>query len=166
MKKIAVIGSGFAGLAAASILAQKGLSVALVEKNQTLGGRARSFQAEGLTFDMGPSWYWMPEVFQEFFALFGKRVSDYYRLEQLDTHSDSGISRSFPRGHAGQYPGALQHDEPRRVGPGNLVPDGRYAQNCRGHDHPGPVPLGRIFYWHVHQQHRGRWRRGPGPEGG
>ncbi len=104
MKKIAVIGSGFAGLAAASILAHKGFSVALVEKNQTLGGRARSFQAEGLKFDMGPSWYWMPEVFQDFFALFGKRVSDYYQLEQLDP----SFAICFGEGDTVQIPAAKE----------------------------------------------------------
>ena len=77
MANVAVIGSGFAGLAAASVLAHKGVSVALFEKNSTLGGRARSFSAEGLTFDMGPSWYWMPDVFEDFFALFGREVADF-----------------------------------------------------------------------------------------
>jgi len=84
MKKVSIIGSGFSSLAAASVLAQAGHEVTVFEKNDTLGGRARTFQSDGLTFDMGPSWYWMPEVFESFFNRFGKSVSDYYELRQLD----------------------------------------------------------------------------------
>ncbi len=83
MKNIAVIGAGFAGLAAASSLAKEGYDVTVLEKNNSAGGRARKFQADGFTFDMGPSWYWMPDVFEKFFARFGKDVSDYYQLERL-----------------------------------------------------------------------------------
>jgi phytoene desaturase len=84
MKKIAVIGSGFAGLSAASHLAQAGYDVTLFEKNSTAGGRARKFEAQGFTFDMGPSWYWMPDVFEKYFGTFGKKPSDYYTLDRLD----------------------------------------------------------------------------------
>lgn len=84
MKKIVVIGAGFSGLAAATTLANDGHDVTLVEKNSTPGGRARQFIAEGFTFDMGPSWYWMPEVFDQYFEKFGKSVSDYYELVRLD----------------------------------------------------------------------------------
>ncbi|HRG08896.1 MAG TPA: FAD-dependent oxidoreductase, partial [Cyclobacteriaceae bacterium] len=83
MKKIAVIGSGFAGIAAATCLAKAGYAVTVFEKNESAGGRARKFQADGFTFDMGPSWYWMPDVFEKYFALFGKKPSDYYTLERL-----------------------------------------------------------------------------------
>ncbi len=83
MKKIAVIGSGFSGLAAATCLAQEGYQVTVFEKNESTGGRARKFEADGFTFDMGPSWYWMPDVFEKYFARFGKSVSDYYTLERL-----------------------------------------------------------------------------------
>ncbi len=83
-KKIAVIGAGFAGLASACSLAHKGFEVTLLEKNAQTGGRGRSFSHQGYTFDMGPSWYWMPEVFDQFFNRFGKKVSDYYTLERLD----------------------------------------------------------------------------------
>jgi phytoene desaturase len=83
MKKIAVIGSGFAGLAAATCLAKEGYAVTVFEKNESAGGRARKFQADGFTFDMGPSWYWMPDVFEKYFALFDKKPSDYYTLERL-----------------------------------------------------------------------------------
>ncbi|MCU0357732.1 MAG: phytoene desaturase family protein, partial [Cyclobacteriaceae bacterium] len=83
MKKIAVIGSGFSGLSAACHLAKEGYLVTVLEKNESPGGRARKFNAEGFTFDMGPSWYWMPDVFEKFFAHFGKKPSDYYQLERL-----------------------------------------------------------------------------------
>ena len=74
MAKIAVIGSGFAGLSAASCLAQKGHDVTIIEKNKLPGGRARQFSEKGFVFDMGPSWYWMPDVFEKYFGLFGKKV--------------------------------------------------------------------------------------------
>lgn len=83
-KKVVVIGAGFAGLATAASLAQKGFSVTILEKNETIGGRARKFETQGYVFDMGPSWYWMPDVFEQFFARFGKKVSDYYELIRLD----------------------------------------------------------------------------------
>jgi len=84
MEKIAVIGSGFAGISAAACLAQKGYEVTVFEKNEAAGGRARKFETNGFTFDMGPSWYWMPDVFEKFFNRFGKKVSDYYSLQRLD----------------------------------------------------------------------------------
>lgn len=83
-KKIVVIGSGFAGLSAAALLGQQGHDVTLLEKNGQTGGRARTWESEGFTFDMGPSWYWMPEVFENYFARFGKQVSDFYELQRLD----------------------------------------------------------------------------------
>lgn len=84
MKKVIVIGAGFAGLSAATRLADKGFDVTILEKNTSPGGRARVFKAEGFTFDMGPSWYWMPDVFETYFGKFGKKPSDYYRLVRLD----------------------------------------------------------------------------------
>ncbi len=83
-KKVVVIGSGFAGMSVATHLAQKGYAVTLLEKHNQPGGRARQFTAQGFTFDMGPSWYWMPDVFEKYFATFGKKVSDYYTLTRLD----------------------------------------------------------------------------------
>ena len=82
-KKIVVLGSGFSALAAASYLAQAGHEVHIYEKNSSAGGRARQLKREGFTFDMGPSWYWMPDVFDRFFEDFGKKTSDYYTLEKL-----------------------------------------------------------------------------------
>ncbi len=82
-KKIAIIGSGFAGLSAACYLAKDGFDVTVYEKNEQLGGRASQLVREGFTFDMGPSWYWMPDIFEKFFRDFGKQSSDYYQLEKL-----------------------------------------------------------------------------------
>ena len=84
MKKVIVIGSGFSGISAACHLAKKGYNVTILEKNEGPGGRASVFEAEGFTFDMGPSWYWMPEIFDNFFEAFGKKTSDYYNLVRLD----------------------------------------------------------------------------------
>ncbi|HUH32754.1 MAG TPA: phytoene desaturase family protein, partial [Daejeonella sp.] len=81
---IAVIGSGFAGLATAALLAKDGFAVTIFEKNNQAGGRAGLWEQDGFRFDMGPSWYWMPEVFENFFNQFGKKVSDYYNLKRLD----------------------------------------------------------------------------------
>ena len=79
-----VVGSGIAGLSAATTLAQNGCDVKVIEKNRGPGGRCRQFSAEGFTFDMGPSWYWMPDVIERFFNRFGKSASDYFELKQLD----------------------------------------------------------------------------------
>ncbi len=82
--EVIIIGSGFAGLSAATSLAAKGFKVTVLEKNSGPGGRARVFQEAGFTFDMGPSWYWMPDVFDAYFRQFGKKTSDYYELVRLD----------------------------------------------------------------------------------
>ncbi|MFY8027712.1 MAG: phytoene desaturase family protein [Bacteroidia bacterium] len=82
-KKVIVIGSGFAGLSVACFMAKAGYDVTILEKNATPGGRARKFEEQGFLFDMGPSWYWMPDVFERFFSQFGKKVSDYYELVRL-----------------------------------------------------------------------------------
>ncbi|WP_179416141.1 phytoene desaturase family protein [Mucilaginibacter sp. E4BP6] len=83
-KSVAVIGSGFSGLSAAAYLAKAGLAVNIYEKNAEPGGRARQLAANGYIFDMGPSWYWMPEVFEQFFNDFGYKAADFYDLKQLD----------------------------------------------------------------------------------
>ncbi|MBP7514577.1 MAG: phytoene desaturase [Flavobacteriales bacterium] len=85
MKRAAiVIGSGFAGTSAATTLASKGYAVTLVEKNDEPGGRARVWRKDGFSFDMGPSWYWMPEVFERYFERFGHTVAQRYDLIRLD----------------------------------------------------------------------------------
>jgi phytoene desaturase len=83
-KQIKIIGSGFSSLAAACYLAQQGNEVTVYEKNSTIGGRARQLKKDGFTFDIGPTWYWMPDVFERFFADFGKKPSDYYHLIKLN----------------------------------------------------------------------------------
>jgi phytoene desaturase len=83
-KQVIVIGAGFAGLASACVLAKEGYKVTVLEKNDQPGGRARVWEKDGFKFDMGPSWYWMPDVFENFFALFGKKPSDFYDLKRLD----------------------------------------------------------------------------------
>ena len=82
-KDIKIIGSGFSALAASCYLAQQGHSVTVYEKNKTIGGRARQLKRDGFTFDIGPTWYWMPDVFERFFADFNKKPSDYYELIKL-----------------------------------------------------------------------------------
>ncbi|MEL4308176.1 phytoene desaturase family protein [Joostella sp. CR20] len=82
-KDVVIIGSGFSSLAVACYLQQQGKNVTVLEKNEQLGGRASVLEAEGFKFDMGPSWYWMPDIFERFFNDFGKSVSDYYELEKL-----------------------------------------------------------------------------------
>jgi len=83
-KRAVVIGAGFAGLSVASFLAKWGFQVTVLEKNDSSGGRARRFASEGFTFDMGPSWYWMPDVFEHFFNQFGFSTADFYSLRRLD----------------------------------------------------------------------------------
>ena len=83
-KSIQIIGSGFSSLSAACYLAKSGYKVSIFEKNSKVGGRAGQLKKEGFTFDIGPSWYWMPDVFDRFFKDFGKKTSDYYVIDKLD----------------------------------------------------------------------------------
>lgn len=83
-QSISIIGSGFSSLAASCYLAKAGFDVTIFEKNKDIGGRARQIKKEGFTFDIGPTWYWMPDVFERFFTDFNKSVSDYYTLEKLN----------------------------------------------------------------------------------
>jgi len=85
-KSIIVVGAGFAGLATAALLSKKGYEVTVLEKNASIGGRARIWEHQGFSFDMGPSWYLMPEVFDRYFAHFGHRTSEYYQLSELDPY--------------------------------------------------------------------------------
>ena len=110
MKKeqhIIVIGSGFAGLSAASVLAKNGYRVTVLEKNDQAGGRARVWESEGFKFDMGPSWYWMPDVFENYFALFGKKVADFYDLKRLDP----GYQIYFGKDDRMEIPASMQQLE-------------------------------------------------------
>lgn len=83
MSKIAIIGTGFSGLSCAAYLAKSGHKVVIFEKNDTPGGRCRQYKEQGFTFDMGPSWYWMPEVFENFYNDFGYKAADFYQLDRL-----------------------------------------------------------------------------------
>ena len=83
-KKVTLIGAGISSLASASFLAKAGFDVTILEKNTSIGGRARQFKTDGFVFDMGPSWYWMPDVFEQFYAKFGHTTSDFYALKRLD----------------------------------------------------------------------------------
>lgn len=83
-KKVVIIGSGFSSLSASCYLTQQGFEVEIYEKNNAVGGRAGQLLIEGYTFDTGPSWYWMPDVFDRFFKDFGRATSDFYKLEKLD----------------------------------------------------------------------------------
>ena len=83
-KSITIIGSGFSALAAACYLAKDGFEVTILEKNNSVGGRARQLKRDGFTFDIGPTWYWMPDVFEKFFNDFNKKPSDFYHLDKLN----------------------------------------------------------------------------------
>jgi phytoene desaturase len=83
-KKVTVLGAGIAGLSTASFLAKEGYDVTILEKNSTIGGRARQFEVDGFVFDMGPSWYWMPDVFERYYNQFGYTTKDFYDLKRLD----------------------------------------------------------------------------------
>lgn len=82
-KKAHILGSGISSLSASCYLSQLGYDVTIFEKNSTTGGRARQLKRDGFTFDIGPTWYWMPDVFESFFTDFGKKPSDYYKLTKL-----------------------------------------------------------------------------------
>jgi phytoene desaturase len=105
--RVVVIGSGFAGLSVATHLAHEGYEVDVFEKNDSLGGRARKFEKDGFTFDMGPSWYWMPDVFEQYFAKFGKTVEEYYELTRLDpsyrVHFAKDHQMDLPASMEGMY---------------------------------------------------------------
>ncbi|MFD0861223.1 phytoene desaturase family protein [Sungkyunkwania multivorans] len=83
-KSVSIIGSGFSALAASCYLAKAHYDVTIYEKNATIGGRARQLKKEGFTFDIGPTWYWMPDIFERFFGDFDKKPSDYYSIEKLN----------------------------------------------------------------------------------
>ena len=103
-KKINIIGSGFSSLAASCYLAKAGYEVEVFEKNNSVGGRARQLKKDGFTFDIGPTWYWMPDVFERFFADFNKKASDFYELKRLDP----AYQVYFNEGETITIPGSLE----------------------------------------------------------
>lgn len=140
MKRVIVIGSGFSALSASCFLARAGFRVTVLERHSQAGGRARVMHREGFTFDMGPSWYWMPDVFDRFFRQFGKETSDYYKLvrlspsyrvffengEPFDVPADwnelAAIFETWEPGAAGRLSAFLHEAEIKyREGMGNLV---------------------------------------------
>ncbi len=104
-KKVHVIGSGISSLSTASFLAKAGYDVHIFEKNSSIGGRARQFETQGFVFDMGPSWYWMPDVFEKFYQQFGYTTSNFYALKRLDPsyrvywpdHSYTNVPAQMPK---------------------------------------------------------------------
>ncbi len=104
--RVVVVGAGIGGMAAAARVAKNGFRVTVVERNDQAGGRARLWKKDGFTFDMGPSWYLMPDVFDRFFAHFGRKTSDYYELKKLDpsyrVFFGPGQEHDIPSDRAGQ----------------------------------------------------------------
>ena len=126
-KRISIIGSGFASLSAACYLARDGYQVTVYEKNEQLGGRASRLARDGFTFDMGPSWYWMPDIFEKFFADFGKSPADYYELDRLDP-----AYQIFFRDDTVTIGGSLEQicSEFERIEPGSSVPLRRFLDRA------------------------------------
>ena len=84
MKSVTIIGGGLSALSASCYLAKENFEVTIIDKNNSMGGRLSSFEVDGFTFDMGPSWYWMPDIFENFFSDFDRDINDYYKLERLN----------------------------------------------------------------------------------
>lgn len=82
-KEVIIIGAGIGGLATACLLGKKGYKVKIIEKNSQVGGRARIYTEDGFTFDMGPSWYMMPDIFEHFFELMGEDITQHLKLKRL-----------------------------------------------------------------------------------
>ena len=97
MKEVGVIGAGLAGLYAACSLAKDGHKITVFEKNEMVGGRSRVFKQEGFTFDMGPSWYWMPKMIDQLFAELGENREDYFSLKRLDPPTRFFGRKASPR---------------------------------------------------------------------
>ena len=128
-KKITVIGSGIAGLSCASFLAKAGHDVTLLEKNAAIGGRARQFTTDnGFMFDMGPSWYWMPDVFEQFYQKFGYTTTDFYELKRLDP----SYQVFWEDGTNDQIPASMNELEAwfERLEPGSSVNLRKFLENA------------------------------------
>lgn len=140
-ERLVVVGAGIGGMAAAARLARDGFDVTVVERNDQAGGRARIWQKEGYTFDMGPSWYLMPEVFERFFAGFGKKTGNYYQLKQLDpsyrVFFGRGEAHDVPPDRAGV---AALFD---RLEPGGGAKLGRYLDDAA---YKYKVAVGEFLY--------------------
>lgn len=117
MKRVSIIGGGLSGLSAACYLAKEGYEVTIYEKLPTVGGRARVFENGGFKFDIGPTFYWMPDIFERFFSDFNKRVSDYYQLVRLDP----GYQIYFGENNSVSVPASLEriYDTFESIEPGS-----------------------------------------------
>ncbi|MBC7556726.1 MAG: phytoene desaturase [Chryseobacterium sp.] len=85
MKKAIIVGSGIAGIASSIRLQNKGYSVQVLEKNAYPGGKLTQLSINNFRFDAGPSLFTMPHLVTELFEICGKKASDYFNYEQLDT---------------------------------------------------------------------------------
>ncbi len=148
MKSVSVIGGGISSLSAACYLAKAGYRVEVYEKNTTNGGRARQYKEAGFTFDMGPTWYWMPDVFEKFFADFDKKPSDYYHLEKLDPAYKVFFSREDSISIPGATEEIIKVFEAREKGAGmqleKLLREAAYNYDVAIHDvvyKPGKSPF-------------------------
>ncbi len=119
-RSVVVIGAGFGGLSTAAYLADAGADVTVVEKNDQLGGRASILEAEGFRFDMGPSWYLMPDVFERFFGHFGRTPEEFYELEHLDPHYRIFFKENDGPRPDGDPPGVVSSPDGDRI---DVTPD-------------------------------------------
>lgn len=111
-----VIGAGVGGLAVANILAKSGYTVTVYEQNAQAGGRMGLLRKKGFTFDTGPSWYLMKDVFEHYFSLFGKKTTDYYQLARLDPAYKVFFENDEPIIIRGDYDSNLATFESREAG--------------------------------------------------
>lgn len=118
---INIIGAGFSSIAAACYLAKEGCEVHVFEKNNHIGGRAAQWEQDGFKFDMGPTWYWMPDVFEYFFAQFNKKPSDYYSLERLSPAYRVFFSKESQVDVPDNMEGIIQLFEEKEIGAGDKL---------------------------------------------
>ncbi len=136
MKKVIVIGSGFGGISASAFLAQEGYDVTVLEKNSWVGGRARVLEGEGFRFDMGPSWYWMPDEHDRWFTRLGHRREDFYRIRRVTPSYRVYFGDSLPGETRNVLDMPVDRDDAKAVfesyeaGAGEKLD--RYLAECKG----------------------------------
>lgn len=144
MSNIVIIGSGVGGLASAVLLAKDGHHVTVIEKNEQPGGRAGILDRDGFRFDMGPSWYLMPEVFERFYQSVGTSTAEQLKLHHLSPH----YRMFFPDGSHVDITGDLERDKQtfEQIEPGSAQAFDRYLeQSKRKYD----VSLDTILYRNI-----------------
>jgi phytoene desaturase len=114
-RSVIVVGAGFGGLSTAAYLADAGANVTVLEKNESLGGRAEVMEQDGFRFDMGPSWYLMPDAFERFFGHFGREPAEFYELTHLDPHYRLFFKENVGPGPDGDPPGVTQRPDGDRI---------------------------------------------------